>query len=214
MNKTTYLIAGIVILLVALGSIVFFAFTGTSTPSPFGGGTLPDTNPFGGPVTSFPTNGTNHPPSTAEPDIAIAGKSGQLQVRDFQKDADVVSAMPAGKQGIQADTYLVLGSMPYEPVAATTTATSSPALPDALSHGYEIQYFPEEQSFSIFIYKEPIGDVRKAMASDLADRLGISLSDLCNLYAIVRIAPIANTHYAGGNVGFPQCPGATLFPGD
>lgn len=79
---------------------------------------------------------------------------------------------------------------------------------------YEINYLASDRSFLVVIAKEPIGEIRKAAAEDLKNRLGISDSELCTLITEVRVPWWVNFSYADKNLGFPNCPGAVKFAGD
>jgi hypothetical protein len=207
MNRAIIYMAGIVLLLLFLGSVVFFGlFPGTSgSPQT----NTPVENPFGGTGASgfpAPSGGTG-----VETPASISTQGGSVKARDFLKDPDVVKVTPEAKFGAQNEPYYLLGSLPYG-YEGTVATTSLVSIPDPVALGYEIQYLPSQNSFSIFIYREPIEATREKMAADLAKRIGVYAGDLCSLFAIVRVAPIASPLYGDKNVGFPDCPGATEIP--
>lgn len=209
MNKAWLYIAGVFALLF-LGAVVAFQYLSAPVQAPAGTDTA--TQSYGGNQGSV-FRGTSATPNQAaqtpaEKQITVAGAGA---VRDFSADTDVVPVTSITRQGNPSETYYSLGAAPYEPASV---ATSSATVPSALDKGYEILYFPSNTSFSIFLYKEPVSDVRKAMAADLAKRLDIPDTALCNLAAFVWVSPSANTFYSGKNVGFPGCAGAVHFPGD
>lgn len=77
---------------------------------------------------------------------------------------------------------------------------------------YVVQYTEATDSFVIALYKEPIGLVREDMQRDLTDRLGIEESDMCRLKYSVTTPWWANQVYAGRDLRFSFCPGATELP--
>jgi hypothetical protein len=142
------------------------------------------------------------------PTMRIAALGGTMRVRNFLADSDVIRVSPITRGGTEADDYYVLGSQPYENVASTTP--KRPTLPAAETRGYQIDFFPTEGTFTIFIYREPVGPMRDLAAADASKRLGISTTKLCRIIAVVWISGLADSSrtYAGKNVGLPHCPGA------
>lgn len=106
------------------------------------------------------------------------------------------------------------------PGISKTTGTfyvTYPATGDITTPGsieYQIFYFTDDRSFLVAILKEPIGVIRRRASADLANRLGISRTLLCNLVSNVTVAPGTNDEYDGLSLGFPNCPGARRFIGD
>ena len=210
MNKAWLYIVGVLALLF-LGGVVVFQYSAAPAQTPAGTDTNA-TQTYGGSQGSVfrgtPAIQGQGTQAASEKQITVAGAGA---VRDFSKDTDIVPITSITRQGNPSEMYYSLGTAPYEP---SSVGTSSATVPSALDKGYEILYFPSNTSFSIFLYKEPVSDVRKAMAADLAERLNIPDTALCNLAAFVWVSPRANTFYSGKNVGFPGCPGAVKFPGD
>jgi hypothetical protein len=87
--------------------------------------------------------------------------------------------------------------------------TSDPSAPNP---PYEIDYSAKDQSFGITLYKEPLGQYRIEAENDLMKRLGITQTQMCNINYIVATGPGINDTYAGKNLGFSFCPGATALP--
>ncbi len=77
---------------------------------------------------------------------------------------------------------------------------------------YVIQYKEATDSFVIALYKEPIGSIREDMQRDLVTRLGIAGPDLCRLKYSVTTPWWVNQVYAGTDLRFSFCPGATELP--
>ncbi len=125
--------------------------------------------------------------------ISIHGLNGFVEVRDFTKDVGVASTTEGDAFYL---VYPAEGAFSYKDL------------------DYEIDYIPEEQRIFVLIYKEPIGDIRRRMAIDLANRLGLSASNLCTLDILVIAPRWVNDYYADKNFGFPGCPNGIKFAGD
>jgi hypothetical protein len=97
-----------------------------------------------------------------------------------------------------------------------TTADPSNAgnyyLTGASTNGYAIGYRTPAEFFTIALEKEPLGQTRVAAESFLLAALGISQSQLCSLNYYVGTDVQTNSFYAGKNLGFSFCPGATVLP--
>lgn len=76
---------------------------------------------------------------------------------------------------------------------------------------YNILYVAADQSFTIALLQEPIGDSRRQAESALQNSLGISESDMCNLRYRVLVSHSVNSYYSGKNLGFSFCPDAIAF---
>ncbi len=87
-------------------------------------------------------------------------------------------------------------------IAGNTKDTSSP---------YIISYYAKDNSFTISLLKEPIGETRKAAEAEFLARLGISQTSACNLRYVVLTPQWVNSFYAGKNLGFSFCPGVPQF---
>ncbi len=77
---------------------------------------------------------------------------------------------------------------------------------------YAISYNSSTQFFTIALEQEPIGQARRDAEQALQQALGISSSQLCNLNYYLGTDDHTNSTYAGKNLGFSFCPGATLLP--
>lgn len=84
--------------------------------------------------------------------------------------------------------------------------------PSAPVPQYEIDYSAKDQSFGITIYAEPLGQARTAAEQDLNSRLGITKEQMCSLNYVLATGPGVNELYAGKNLEFSFCPGATALP--
>ncbi len=202
--RNTLIVAGGAFLLIVIGGALFF-LTPSSEPSlsessdsPFG--TLPESetrNPGGntGSGSSSGQGGASGSITGGTPRGTVAVKTfdGAVAVKDFTLAADV---------GTSTDGFLYF-SYP----AATASSTEE-------NTDYTVFFYPKEGTFLITILQEPIGEVRRRMAADLADRLSVSEEDLCDLYVEVYTRPFLNPVYSAKNLGFPGCSNAVRFAGD
>ncbi len=182
------LVVTLVIALIGL-AILFFALKPSSvepTPAPVGqypGGyqnTVPVTG-GGGTITTEPTSTTS---PTGGQFIVLSSSNGQITTKDFLKDSAVQ------KDEYNEGVYYLTGNNPKEP-------------------NFTITYIESDSSFTISIFSEPIGDQRRLAEQKLLTQLGISEPLACHLRYVVLVPASVNPLYAGKNLGFSFCPGAT-----
>lgn len=94
--------------------------------------------------------------------------------------------------------YYSLGN----PINQTATSTTP----------YLIMYIESTRFFTIELVQEPIGEARTQTELYLEQRLGLSPSDLCKLNYTLSVPVSVSQEYAGKNLGFSFCPGATVLP--
>lgn len=78
--------------------------------------------------------------------------------------------------------------------------------------GFSIGYRLPAQFFTIALEREPIGQTRAAAETYLLKTLGVTKMQLCNLNYYLGTDVHTNEQYAGRNLGFSFCPGATPLP--
>lgn len=194
----TFIVAfGALLLIFGLGILYFFSFGSNATET--------NTANEGASSATFPFFGTKDDRgsvSTASQGVPVQSAN-TLEVRtvtgdilfveDFTKDPDVIA---------ESDNrvFYIL----YPNVTST----------NASEFDYEINYFPSDRSFSVILAGEPLAEVRRKAADDLAQRIGISPKELCSIVATVQTPRWVNEYYADKNLGFPGCPGAVKFQGD
>lgn len=187
----------IVFALMLLGLIAFWAFvsfgpknTTTGGPSD-GGSTLPTSG-----YTSVPTPG-NSEQGQLSTSMAVIGVGGTIiPTRDF------LHASSTGEYPVADHFYL--GYHAVGTGVDNATATNDPP--------YLIQYTTATQYFNIVLLNEPIGTTRLAAEQFLMVDLGISQSQMCQLSYMVAVPNSVNSQFAGKNLGFSFCPGATPLP--
>ena len=77
---------------------------------------------------------------------------------------------------------------------------------------YVVEYIQSDQSFTIGIMQEPLGQNRLAVEHYLREKLGISQALMCALNYTVSVPYYVNQIYAGQNLGFSFCDGAVQLP--
>lgn len=122
--------------------------------------------------------------------------TGGIQTLDFIHDPATV------KDPINPGFYY-LGYHQYEGVTDPTASASPP---------YIIAYESDTQSFNIALLQEPIGPMREEMQQYLMTHLGITQDQMCRLSYMVSVPDRVSSRYAGRNLGFSFCPGATALP--
>lgn len=115
-----------------------------------------------------------------------ANDSGVVVVRDFIKDGS------AKEDSINKGVYYLAGG-------------------DPTGDEYSIQYNALDQSFTISLLAEPLGEVRRKAGADLLRALEISQYDACRLRYQVLTPASVNEAYAGRNLGLSFCPGAVAL---
>lgn len=157
-----------------------------------------------------PTSSTQKPP--------VSPGSGLSQVD--------VSVSPTGQQrangtfilATQSGTTITTKNFLNDP--ETTADTSNPGSyyignsidptnPDTSAAPYVITYIGGTNFFSVSLLKEPINEVRRQAEQYLMQRLGISERQMCQLRYTMTVPVRVSQIYAGENLGFSFCPGAS-----
>ena len=131
---------------------------------------------------------------TSQPILNLSSISGgTLLVENFLTSPDTY------RDPVNAGYY----SLGY-PVSQATVGTSTPP--------YLIMYIAATQFFTIELLQEPIGETRTQVELYLEQHLGLTPDDLCKLNYTLSVPVSVNKIYAGKNLGFSFCPGATILP--
>ncbi len=75
-----------------------------------------------------------------------------------------------------------------------------------------VYYFGAGQLFNISLEKDPLRQSRLHAENFMLHTLGITKQQMCNLNYRVGVTVYVNSEYAGPNLGFSFCPGATELP--
>ncbi|MDE1925376.1 MAG: hypothetical protein KGH79_04350, partial [Patescibacteria group bacterium] len=103
------------------------------------------------------------------------------------------------KDPINKNTYY-LGYHPYEGVTDPTASDNPP---------YLIAYDDSNQSFTISLLQEPLAATRSTVESYLMTHFSLTQDQMCSLRYIISTPYRVNQVYAGTNLGFSFCAGAT-----
>jgi len=140
-----------------------------------------------GSTVTLPIGGSN--PSGSQ------GGQTQTSAKDILQD-------PALKQSPTAG-YYYLGYQPsYD--ASGNAPTSVPP--------YLIEYIAATRYYNVELLSEPIGLTRQSAEQYLMAHLGIGKSQMCALNYMVSTPYWVNSTFAGTNLEFSFCPGATQLP--
>lgn len=159
--------------------------TGTNTQTPSSGALYPVTVGIS-PTATSTVSGSQQ--SGAVETIEVKGNNVMVRTLDFTKNP----AVESNAQG----AYALAGGL--RPSAATTP--------------YSTVYFAKDQSFVVSLLQEPLGSNRLAAEEALQKQLGIDQGAMCQLNYLVGVPAAVNETYAGKNLGFSFCPGATELP--
>jgi hypothetical protein len=183
MNKTLVISIGAIIV-IGLIALAFWLMGGSqSSPN----------NPSNGQITLPISNSTGQTTNTT-PSTGTSG--GTIKAKDFLND-------PATVKDPINPGYYYLGYHVNEGVP-DSTATDSPP--------YIVEYISSTQYFDIALLQEPIGTTRGEAEQYLMAHLGISETQMCQLNYTVSVPDSVNSQYAGKNLGFSFCSGATILP--
>src|SRR3989344_34805 len=129
--------------------------------------------------------------------FSIPTSSGtSIYAKDFLTDPATVSD--------QVNTgHYYLGYHEYAGVP-DSTATDDPP--------YVIEYIASTHFFIIVLLQEPLGAIRKDVEDYLMTHLGISQDEMCQLKYQLGVPARISTRYAGTDLRFSFCPGATVLP--
>lgn len=131
--------------------------------------------------------------------MTIATHGGSAVVEDFTRNGETWA------DTVNPGSYILAGSAGYClangicPSGATTT-------------DFKITYDSATSFFNIVLLKEPLGATRQAAEQFLESRLGLPQQNMCLLNYFVGAPYYVNQTYAGTNLGFSFCPGATVLP--
>lgn len=101
-------------------------------------------------------------------------------------------------------TYILQGTLgPCDSASCTRAGTAD---------NYSIEYDASSTAFTIELAQEPLSQARLDAEQFLGQVLGISPQAMCGLRYYIGTTIYVNTFYAGKNLGFSFCPGATQLP--
>lgn len=194
MNTRTYMIIASGLLVAALALVAFVAYVALvpSTPAP---SETPDT-----PDPAFPSSGTAGTGGISAQTMSIPLRNGEeVMVRDF------IASDTTAEDPVNPGNYYLAGSNGYCDENGTCFS-------GAASDMFNIVYFSADRSFVIALIDEPLREARREAEAFLQSALGLSREELCMINYYLSTDTYVNSQYAGMNLGFSFCPGATVLP--
>ena len=187
MKKVLYII--IMFLILSAGAVGYYFITQGGEPT----SGEPRVNPFGNleNITNWFTGSSS---STSTPG----------EGRNGPEERPLITITDANKKSITVRDFLATSTV-------TTTILAGAAI-DQENPGYQIVYYRPDSSFVISLFAEPLGAKRKEAEVVLLELLGIAEAQVCKLRHFVATPEEVSTFYAGRNLGFSFCPGATTLP--
>ena len=79
---------------------------------------------------------------------------------------------------------------------------------DAKNPDYDTLFYPESNTFDIMLFTFPLEETRKRAGKYLAEKIGVSESDLCQFKIIVNVSPSTSSFLSGKNLGLSGCAGS------
>lgn len=189
--KRTLIIALAALLVIGLFATAYVLITAKRSQT-----TVPDSAA----PTSFPSSGSSGVVSNPGSTVNVIGSDGSsIAVQNFVDNGTTIedSANPgnyylAGGNGVCTDDGNCIEGAP---------ATD-----------FAIVYFSEDNSFILSLTQEPLGDARRHAEQFLMQTLGISQASMCALNYYLSTDGYVSMQYAGTNLGFSFCEGATQLP--
>lgn len=185
------LILGI-LLLVALGGYIFLNPTNTPTSTQ----NVPQTTSG---VTTSPPSVTIKPAHPEQNTYKVTGQDGNpIAVKDFLHNKETVP------DTVNPGYYFLAGSIGY--------CLGNGTCPEGYkTDEFTATYNTGTEQFSVALIKAPIAKARLDAEQFIMDRLGLHRIILCNLRYYVSVPSNVDSKYAGQNLGFSACPGATAL---
>lgn len=192
MNKT--IVVAVVVGILVVGVAGYILLTPSPTPNKNNQDTSSGGLPSDTPYTPYPS-GSNQGTTGTTPDSGQGG------------DGTLTASVPSTVGGT-----IKIKDFTYSP--ETKKDPNNPghyylAGEDTTTAPYSIIYSNSDQSFVVSLLKEPIGSVRSDAEQKLMTILGINKAQACALRYWVGVPNYLNPVYAGKNLGFSFCPGAT-----
>ncbi|MDO8407703.1 MAG: hypothetical protein Q7S95_00495 [bacterium] len=80
------------------------------------------------------------------------------------------------------------------------------------SQEYQITYHVPDKTYTVSLATEPLGETRQNAEQRFLSLLAVTEDQACALHVNVTTFYSVNQQYAGKNLGFSFCPGATVLP--
>lgn len=198
-NMKLYLTIGAVVV-VATGALFLILYrppqdleTAEPTPELPIAGSITQTN------TGIKPQSSSGTPATIASRSLITQSGETVTVNDFIRNGETVP------DAVNPGSYILAGSLGY--------CLSDGSCPTgAKSDSFNVSYNEKTHFFNVILLTEPLGTGRLEAEQFIMARLGISEQQACSLNYYVGTPYWVNEAYAGKNLGFSFCPGATALP--
>ncbi|HEX5774560.1 MAG TPA: hypothetical protein VFY28_01185 [Candidatus Paceibacterota bacterium] len=184
MNKKALIIAGSLLILLAVGGIVYVFYPKEPAPTPSG-----NTDPFGS-IGGGPS------------DLAytVSGQGNEaIKVNDFIRNGETAS------DPLNPGSYFLAGDIGY-------CLADGNCPHGAETDTFQISYDEDSSTFSVALTAEPLSTARMEAETFLMERLGVDAATLCRLNYFVSTTYWVNESYANRNLGFSSCSGSVQLP--
>lgn len=198
-TKLIIWIVGVFLGVIVVAVLWYVVFAPKATPPPplSTGGTLPISGSIRPtPSTSSPSATTTQGESVME--ITTYGGNTVL-AKDFIHNGTTINDTANNGR------YLLAGNLGYC-ISDPNQCQAAPA------KNFSVYYDSAVQSFIITLTEEPLGQARNDAEQFLFATLGLTQSQMCSLNYLVGVTKYVSDQYAGKNIGFSFCPGATTLP--
>jgi hypothetical protein len=156
------------------------------------------TLPSSGTVQTNSSGGTQGPHTIQT--ITVTSQSGaSVTSKDFLNNGMTIP------DEVNKGKYLLAGNLGY----CYSDPQKCQAAP---ANNFSVYYDSVQKSFLIDLTEEPIGQARLDMEQFMLSTLGLPQSEMCSLNYLVSVTRYVNSQFAGKNLGFSFCPGATVLP--
>ncbi len=142
---------------------------------------------------------TNTAPQAAGVRVPIR-TGGSIKTKDFIHNGETAADV------VNPGLYYLAGAVGY--CLANGTCPAGYNSPD-----FTVTYNSSTGLFNVVLATEPIAQARQAAGAFLMSRLGLKDFEVCSLLYYVSVPSTVNSTYAGKNLGFDFCSGATLIAG-
>lgn len=186
--RNLWMIGIVAVLVLLLGVAVAAFYLMQTTPAPEA------------PEVTFPDADPNEIDGEPVGTVEVPTREGELvEIRDFTKSATTV------EDSQNPGVYYLAGSPDY--------CYEEGMCPEAAEvAGVNIIYNVNYGAFTVALLEEPLSEARVRAERFLLTTLALTEPELCTLNYYVGTDDDVNESYAGMNLGFSFCPGATVLP--
>jgi hypothetical protein len=200
-SKLLTIAGGVIVILLVTVALLYLATPDTNVANRNALEPIEQTG-TGNTLTTTPrgaSSGRNSMPETTRKMTLTLASGGVITVKDFiHNGVTQPDKSNAGNYFLAANAP---GCLEYMPGCHVGSADD-----------FIVYYFGAGQLFNISLEKDPLRQSRLHAENFMLHTLGITKQQMCNLNYRVGVTVYVNSEYAGPNLGFSFCPGATELP--